>query len=122
MDNLDLNQIEREGLGINFKFAGGNLGQIVTAALPYVFFAAGAILLFMIISAGLTLMTAAGDQKAIAGAKARLTHALIGFVIVFLAYWIAELTGILLGIPDISGIFRGGRTCIPSPGNPCPVP
>lgn len=116
---IDLNAIENEALP-GFRFAGGNLGSVVSAALPYVFFAAGAVLLFMIISAGLTLMTAAGDQKAVAGAKQRLTHALVGFILVFLAYWIVQATGIILGLPDLLSIFGAGRPSSCIPGVTCP--
>ena len=58
---------------------------------------AGIILLFMIIASGYTLLTSAGNPEAIAKGKSRLTAALIGFIIVFAAFWIFQIIELLLG-------------------------
>lgn len=90
-----------------FRFKDATVGGIVSALLPYIFFGAGAVLLLMIIFSGIGLMTAAGNEKAAAGAKAGLTHAAIGFFIVLTAYLIVQLVAILLGLQDITNIFGG---------------
>ena len=79
-----------------------SLGAIVYSLMPYVFAIAGLILLFMIVAAGYTLLTSAGNPEAMAKGKSRLTTALIGFFIVFAAYWILQLTKELLGLPASS--------------------
>lgn len=68
-----------------------SFGDIISGILPYVFGAAGIILVFMIISAGFKLMTSAGDPKATAGAQAQITSAVVGIVVMFVSYWIVKL-------------------------------
>lgn len=87
----------------NFQF--NSIGEIISAALPYVFFLAGVLLLIYFIIAGYSLMFSAGDAKAAASAKAKMTYAIIGFVIVFASYWIVQIVAAFLGLSDISGIF-----------------
>lgn len=70
-----------------------------------IFFAAGVAFIIYFISAGLSMMTSRGDPKALAAAKARVTTALIGFIIVFAAYWIVQVVGLLLGLNGFGGIF-----------------
>ncbi len=82
-----------------------NLSDIISLALKFVFPAAGVLLLVYLVLAGFSLMTSGGDPKAIQGAKGKITSAIIGFVIVFAAYWIVQLVGIILGLSDIQNIF-----------------
>ena len=44
-------------------------------------------------------------MKKMEGAKNRLTFALVGFFIIFLAYWIVQLFGIMFGLDSIKQIF-----------------
>lgn len=83
-----------------------NIGDIVSTALKFVFPAAGILLLVYLIFGGFSLMTSSGDPKAIQAAKGRITSALIGFIIVFAAYWIVQISGLILGLPDIQRIFK----------------
>lgn len=73
------------------------IGSILTQALTYVFFIAGLILLFMLIAGGFQMMTAAGDPEKIKAGQAKATSALIGFVIIFAAYWLMQLIEAVLG-------------------------
>lgn len=82
-----------------FKFASGKIGDIIQAAIPFVFAFAGIGLLLMILSAGFTLLTSAGDAKKLEAGKQRLTNAIVGFVIIFAAYWLVQLAGIIFGLP-----------------------
>jgi len=75
-----------------------SLGAILHSLVPYIFAIAGLILLFMIVSSGYSLLTSAGNPEAIAKGKSRLTAALVGFLIVFCAYWILQLIEVFLGI------------------------
>jgi len=79
----------------------GIIGEII----PYVFAIAGIGLLVMILSAGFTLLTSAGDAKKTESGKNRLTSALIGFIIIFVAYWLVQLIGMMFGLTSISQIF-----------------
>ncbi len=81
------------------------IGDILNAAIPLVFAFAGLGLLLMLISAGYTFLTSAGDPKKLEQGKSRLTNALTGFIIVFAAYWIVQLTGTIFGLESITSVF-----------------
>lgn len=100
---IDFNALEgATGLKPEFK----DLGTIISSLLPYFFAGAGLLLLLYLLYGGLSLMLSRGDPKAVQSAKDKITGAVIGFVIVFAAYWIVQIVGSLLGIPDITNIFR----------------
>jgi hypothetical protein len=63
-------------------------GAIISAVIPLILVAAGFLLLIMLIISGYQLIFSRGDPKALEGAKGRLVFAIIGFLIVFGAYWI----------------------------------
>jgi hypothetical protein len=81
-----------------------SLGSILTNLMDYIFVIAGLILLFMIIASGYSLLTSAGNPEAIQKGKSRLTAALVGFLLVFAAFWILQLIEVFLGMP---GAFTG---------------
>lgn len=104
--NVDLKQIESQGLP-NFTFGGrGTLAQVIDKVLPYLFGAAGLLLLLYLIWGGFGYMMSGGDPKAVDAAKKRITTALIGFVIIFVAFWLVQLLGLVLGIPQFGQVFR----------------
>lgn len=90
----------------NFKFAGGNLGQIVSSTIPYLFGAGGILLLLYLVWGGLGLMLSKGDPKAVQAARDKITGALIGFIIVFTAYWLVQIIASILGLEPIKNIFK----------------
>ncbi len=100
----DLDRIECEGLP-GFNFAGATLGEIVQKALPWVFGLAGIGLLLYLIYGGFHLMISGGEPKVVQEAKGKITNALVGFVIVFIAYWIVQLIGRIFGLEGITSIF-----------------
>ena len=81
----------------------GSVGSIVSLFLKISFVLAGLILLFYFILGGIGMIGSAGksDPKAAEQAKATITSAVIGFVVVFTAYWIVKLLGTLFGIENI---------------------
>lgn len=81
------------------------LGSILSTALSYIFFAAGFGVLLMLLAGGFTYMTSGGDPKKTESAKGQLTNALIGFVIIFVAFWLVQAAGYIFGIQAINGIF-----------------
>lgn len=88
-----------------FKFNGQGIGAIVGQSLTFVFAAAGIGLLLMIISSGYSLIMSAGDPKKAAAGKATLTNAIIGFLLIFAAFWIVQIMGTVLGWQSILDIF-----------------
>lgn len=89
-----------------FKFSDSTIGGMVSSFLPYIFALAGIGLLLYLLYGGFHLMISRGDPKAIQEAKGKITNALVGFLIVFVAYWIVQLVGLLLGVPAITEIFK----------------
>ena len=87
---------------LKFK-ASTDVGPFISQILQYSLIFAGLILLAMIISAGFTLLTSAGDPKKTEAGKSRLTHAAIGFFIIFAAYWIAQILQVIFNLPILSG-------------------
>lgn len=91
--NLDLNTIQGNA---NIS-APSSLGGLITNVLPYVFGIAGILLLVYLVLGGFQLMTSRGDPKGVAGAWAKITNALIGFLIVSLAFVITRFVGQIFG-------------------------
>jgi len=82
-----------------------NIGSVVVKVLQYFYVLAGIGLLVIILGAGFTLLTSAGDAKAMEKGKKGLTNGIIGFLIVFVAYWLVQLAGIAFGIQSFKDIF-----------------
>jgi len=100
---LDLEQIQK-GAFPDSNFGGTTkIGDIISSVLPYIFGAAGIALLIYLILGGFQIMTSRGDPKA------KITNAVIGFIIVFLAFIIVQLLGQVLGLKGtlFSQIFGG---------------
>lgn len=74
---------------------------LVNLIISNLFIVAGIILLFLAIFAGFRFIT--GGQKGAEDAKNIITTALIGFVIMFAAYWIVQIVALLTGI-QIPGV------------------
>lgn len=87
-------------------FAFQNIGGILSNAIPLILAFAGLGLLLMLISAGYTFLTSAGDAKKMEQGKQQLTNAIVGFFIVFAAYWIVQLTGTIFGLESITSVFK----------------
>jgi len=102
-----LTQIDFEALqkDVNPKFEFQDIGGIVSKLLPYLFAGAGLLLLLFLLYGGISLMLSRGDPKAVQSAKDKITGAIVGFVIVFFAYWIVQIVGKILGIESIVQIF-----------------
>jgi len=86
----------------NFSGTNTTLGDFLTRShlLEYVFGAAGIALLIFMIIGGLQMMLSRGDPKAMQGAQAKITNALIGFVIIIIAFFVVQLVGQLFGLQN----------------------
>ncbi len=91
----------------NFVFQGvnGTIGSVVSRAIPFVLGFAGIGLLLMILAAGFSMLTSAGDAKKLEGGKQQLTNAIVGFLIVFVAFWVVQIVGKIFGIQEFFDIF-----------------
>lgn len=93
-----LNTLDTE---TKFRFGDSTLANILSSADGIIFFLAGFALMVYLILGGFQLMTSGGSPDAAAGGKAKITSALIGFVIIFTAYWIVQILGRVLGLQEI---------------------
>lgn len=87
------------------NLAGDSIGEIIGKITPWIYAAIGLVLLVYLIMGGFQFMMSGGDPKASEAAKKKITNAVIGFVIVFISYWIVIVLGEVLGIRKIISIF-----------------
>lgn len=71
--------------------------NILRAAIPF----AGIVLFVMLIIGGFQYLTSGGDPKKVASARNTLTFAIIGIVLVALAYLILVVISMITGATDI---------------------
>lgn len=90
-------------IGLKYQFT--TLGDIISALLPFLFVFAGLGVLLYLLYGGFQLMTSGGDPKGIAEGKGKITNAIVGFVIIFVAFWVIQAVGIIFGIEGLQQIF-----------------
>lgn len=73
-------------------------GGIISEAFPYIFGIAGLILFVMLVWGAFEIMLGAATPKSAESGKNRITSALIGFIILLSAYWIAQIIQVIFGI------------------------
>ncbi len=80
--------------------AGGQIGNLVSVGLGIAFVVAGIVLLVSFIVAGIGLISGAGQNnpEKLEKGKQALTSTVIGFVVVFTAYWIVKLIQQVTGV------------------------
>ena len=83
----------------------GNVNKFVSAIITGSLSIAGVILLFLLIGAGIAIISGAGksDPQTVEKGKKAATSALIGFIVVFSAYWIVKLVETITGLNLIGG-------------------
>ena len=92
-------------LGFRQDFRGQPLGVIISALLNYIFPIAGIFLLLYLIYGGFLWMVSSGIPQTIQAARTIVTNALLGFAIIFAAYWLVRIVGTILGLTQFGGIF-----------------
>ena len=78
------------------------LGGIISAFLPYMLTIAGLILFGMLVMGGFTMLAGAADKESQEHGKKQITSALVGFFVIFLAYWIAQILQVIFKINILS--------------------
>ena len=98
-DEITLPGYNTPGYETKFNFdEGKTLGEMIGSLLPYIYVVAGIILLLMLIMGGIGLMTSAGNPDKSKAAFGRISGALIGFVIIFISYFVAKLVEVIFGV------------------------
>lgn len=80
-----------------------NIGDILNILLTLAFFLTGVFFFFNLVAGGITWISAGGDPKALGAARARITNALIGLIIVVASYAIAAIVGQVFGLSIVRG-------------------
>jgi len=101
---IDFGNIQKYAMP-NFNFSNGKLSDVVNYLTPRIFVFAGLMLLLYLIYGGFHFIISMGDPKGMQEARGKITNALVGFLIVFLAYWIVLIIGKILGIDTFGEIF-----------------
>ncbi len=100
---MDLNIYNRAiGLGQGKIKNFDSLSGLLNGLLPYLLVFAGLILFGLLIAGGFTMLTGATNKDTLDKGKKMVTNALLGFFIVFLAYFIAQALQVIFKI-DIVG-------------------
>jgi len=95
-------------IGTTFGSPFGNgktLGDLVSLVVRLGFVVSGILILFFLVFAGFNIIAGAGSNNPEAAKKGQqaATAAVIGFVVVFAAYWIVRLIEVITGANIISG-------------------
>ena len=81
----------------------GSVSYFLNLLLPLVFVIAGIILFFLLIGGGFAIIASGGNAKSVEQGKGQITGAIIGFLVIFAAYWIIQLVTIITGVPILTG-------------------
>lgn len=104
MTNLALVPIGEEFFGDTHPLMNlEGVGSLVSLILNIAFVVAGVSLLVFFIVAGIGMISSAGQNnpEKLEKSKQAVTSALIGFIVVFTAYWIVKLIGEVTGFKKI---------------------
>ncbi len=99
-------------IGEKFKFFGDKgiqevfptFGSLVSALLPNLYILSGLVFLVLLIFGGLSLIMAAGGQNPQQAEKGKnaVTAALIGFLLIFVSFWIIKIIETITGVKILS--------------------
>lgn len=73
-------------------------GGIVTRALNFLFPLTGLILFLLISWGGFEILISSADSKGMEAGKNRVTAAIVGFILLFCSYWLAQIVELVFGI------------------------
>lgn len=96
----DLNPLISEELG-GTPEVGSQLqtpGAIVSKVLKYALPLAGMILFLMLVWGGFEILAGSATKKSMDAGKQRITAAIVGFILLFVSFWIMQILEIMFGI------------------------
>lgn len=76
-----------------------NVGTIVSALLPFLFIIGGIVMGGMLIIGGFDILTSMGSEDKLKQGSEKIKNALIGFLLLFGSYWLAQIAQVLFKIP-----------------------
>ncbi len=75
-----------------------SVSDFINLLLPLAFVVAGLILLFLLIGGGFAIIAGGGDAKSVENGQKQITSAVLGFAVIFAAYWIIKVIEIVTGL------------------------
>ena len=81
-----------------FRFGEAKPAEVVMGFIPILMSLVGIILFLMLVAGGFSMLTAVGNPDKVKKGQALIANALIGFVIIFVAYWIMQILQIVFGV------------------------
>jgi hypothetical protein len=79
-----------------------NIASFLHFLVPLAFVISGVVLLFILLGGGLTIISSGGNAKNVESGRNQLTGAIIGFLVIFAAYWIIQIIEKLTGVPILN--------------------
>ncbi len=73
-------------------------GGVLTRVLQYALPMAGMILFVMLLWGGFEILAGSAGKKSLDAGKQRITAAIVGFILLFVSYWIMQILEIIFGI------------------------
>lgn len=88
------------GVSVSSKFP--TISSVIGNLLPNIYIFSGIILLFILLGGGFMMISGGDNPDSIAKGKEAAIGAIIGFVIIFMSYWIIQIIEILTGVPILN--------------------
>ena len=88
--------------GSHFLTGAGGISRFVSITVTNLLLIAGVVLMFVIVTSGLSMVSAAGDVQKFAKAKNSLTAGVIGFIIVVAAWFLTRIIETSTGVNILS--------------------
>lgn len=86
-------------VGTNYS----SIASFLNLLIPIIFILAGLIFLFLLIGGGFSIVASGGNAKSVESGKNQIMSAIIGFLVIFAAYWIIQIIEKFTGVPILSG-------------------
>lgn len=74
-------------------------GELISSLLPYVLIVGGIVLFAVLLIGGFEILTSVGNEEKLKAGVERIKNALIGFLLLFGVYWLAQIAQVLFKIP-----------------------
>ena len=84
------------GVGVGDKYT--NIASFLNLFLPLAFLISGIILLFLLIGGGFSIIASGGDAKNVEKGKNAIMGAVLGFIVIFAAFWIIQIIQVITGV------------------------
>src|SRR5690606_13334237 len=84
--------------------APNQFARVISTTVAVLTVIAGIWFLFILISGGISIMSAGGDKGKYEAAKQKMSTGLVGLIIVIGAVFIIEIVALVIGVPDLLNI------------------